>query len=391
MSSTGVMMGRASVAKGMRGAAEGLQRTTSSAGEVVVCLNMSFWKRRRIGELLRSSGRTPLFRRNARAAVMAARAHGGELAVWTSRAPPELAALAASHQVPLVCVEDGFVRSVGLGADFFPPLSIVLDRRGIYFDPSRPSDLEAILAETDFTPELVERAGRLARTIVERRLSKYNTGLGLDGPMATAGRRAIFVPGQVEDDLSVVRGGAGVTGNLDLLGRVRAANPDAYLVYKPHPDVEAGHRAGAVADAEVLRFADRIVRGATVASIIAGVDEVHTLTSLCGFEALLRGRRVVVYGQPFYAGWGLTEDLAPIARRVRRLSLEQLVAGALILYPRYFDPVTRRLCEVETALDRLSDPSLWRPNLLVRLRRLEGALRGRWQARRIRAAAGTLS
>ena len=381
-------MRRASVAKGMHDAAPGQPRSAAPpAADVVVCLNMSFWKRRRIGELMRSSGRTPLFRRSARAAVQAARAHGGELAVWTSRTPPDLYALAAAAKVPVICVEDGFVRSVGLGADFFPPLSIVMDRRGIYFDPSRPSDLEAILVETEFTPELVERAGCLARTIVERRLSKYNTGHGLEGPLAPAGRRSVFVPGQVEDDLSVVRGAAGVTGNLDLLQRVRTANPDAFIVYKPHPDVEAGHRKGAVADADALRFADRIVRDAAVAAIIAEVDEVHTLTSLCGFEALLRGRRVVVYGQPFYAGWGLTTDLAPIARRRRRLSLEELIAGALILYPRYFDPLTRRLCEVEVAIERLSDPTLWRPTLLVRLRRLEGALRRRMSARRIRVAA----
>ena len=36
------------------------------------------------------------------------------------------------------------------------------------------------------------------------------------------------------------------------------------------------------------------------------VDEVHTLTSLTGFEALLRGIEVHAYGGPFYAGWGLT-------------------------------------------------------------------------------------
>src|SRR5579871_5194535 len=168
-------------------------------------------------------------------------------------------------------------------------------------------------------------------------------------------------------------------GNADLLARVRAANPDAFIIYKPHPDVEAGHRAGMVPDRLARRFADAVVRDQSTASLLAEIDEVHTLTSLTGFEALLRRRRVVVYGRPFYAGWGLTADLA-LAGRGRRLSLEELVAGALIVYPRYLDPVTRLPCPPEVVLERLQDPRLWRPGLLVAARRLQGMVARRWQA-----------
>jgi capsular polysaccharide export protein len=75
---------------------------------------------------------------------------------------------------------------------------------------------------------------------------------------------------------------------------------------------------------------------------------------LSGFEALLRGRRVVTHGRPFYAGWGLTEDRDPPPRRGRRLSLDELVAAALILYPRYRDPVTGLPCPPEVLLERLA-------------------------------------
>ena len=77
------------------------------------------------------------------------------------------------------------------------------------------------------------------------------------------------------------------------------------------------------------------------------------MTSLAGFEALLRGKPVTTYGQPFYAGWGLTEDLCPVPRRTRRRSLDELVAGALILYPRYLDPVTGLRCTPELLVERL--------------------------------------
>ena len=87
------------------------------------------------------------------------------------------------------------------------------------------------------------------------------------------------------------------------------------------------------------------------------VDEVHVMTSLAGFEALLRGRKVVCYGQPFYAGWGLTTDVHPPERRRRLLSLDALVAGALILYPRYFSQSGSADSTPERALD---DLDAWR-------------------------------
>jgi capsular polysaccharide export protein len=87
--------------------------------------------------------------------------------------------------------------------------------------------------------------------------------------------------------------------------------------------------------------------------LLLSVDEVHTLTSLTGFEALLRGKVVVCYGLPFYAGWGVTTDMLPIARRVRTLSMEQLVAGALIMYPSYVSSTTGRFTTPERVMDEL--------------------------------------
>jgi capsular polysaccharide export protein len=162
---------------------------------------------------------------------------------------------------------------------------------------------------------------------------------------------------------------------------VRRANPDAFILYKPHPDVEAGHRRGAIPDQRAREFADAIVRGSSTAALLGGIDELHTLTSLAGFEALLRRRRVVVYGRPFYAGWGLTIDHAGDLAgggRGRRLALEQLVAGALILYPRYLDPVTRLPCPPEIILERLEASALWRPGPLVIGRRWQGMLGRGW-------------
>jgi capsular polysaccharide export protein len=338
--------------------------------EIRVACGMAWWKKQRIAQFLASENREPLiFTDDARKAMQAA--DGGLIAVWPSRMPAGLEELAGDR---LVRIEDGFIRSVGLGADLHLPLSIVVDRHGIYYDPTRPSDLETILERTAFTPDQRARAKALIETIVTRGISKY----AREAPAARPTRRAkrtVLVPGQVEDDMSVMLGGAGVTGNLDLLRRCRAAEPDAHIMFKPHPDVDAGHRRGRVPDSELARYADEIIRGESMPSLLARVDAVHVLTSLTGFEALLRGLDVSVHGHPFFAGWGLTRDLAgPVARRTRRLTLAELVAGALILYPRYLDPVTELPCPPELLIERLVQG--WQPkrSWLIRLRQIEGRI-----------------
>lgn len=350
------------------------RRFDAANRRIKACVGMSHWKRNRIAEFLASSGGAPRFARTASKAVEIARARGGSVAVWGPREPEDLRAAAADANVPIVHIEDGFLRSVGLGADFTPAASIVVDERGIYYDPSRPSDLEHILNHTTFEASLVQRSAGLIDLVVAAGITKYNTGARAPSLAHSGNRRRIFVPGQVEDDRSVLLGGGEVKSNLDLLRNVRRANPDAFIVYKPHPDVDAGHRMGVIPEVAALGFADQVVRRVSSAALIAATDEVHTMTSLTGFEALLRRKHVVTYGRPFYAGWGLTQDLSEQERRRRRLSLEELAAGVLILYPRYIDPVSRLPCTPEHLISRLVDRDLWAVGLLTRLRQMQGVL-----------------
>ena len=353
---------------------------------IAACLGMSFWKRRQVADFLRSSGGAPGFPRTTRAALARARSQPqGAIAVWASRMPAGLAEAAEAQGVPVIRVEDGFVRSVGLGSDFMPGASLVLDSRGMHFDPSVRSDLEQLLVETQFDAALIERARALIAQLVARGITKYNLANSAPKIEWPPGKLRILVPGQVEDDLSVRLGGEGIRGNVDLLARIRAANPSAFILYKPHPDVEAGHRKGKISDESARNFADGVIRDVSTAALLAEIDELHTLTSLAGFEALLRRRRVVVYGRPFYAGWGLTIDLAK-AERGRRLTIEELVAGALILYPRYLDPVTRLPCLPELVIERLADPELWRPGPLILARRVQGLATRWWSEFALRAA-----
>lgn len=268
---------------------------------------------------------------------------GGRVMAWGKTA-----------KVGEVCVEDGFIRSQGLGAELVPPLSLVLDDTGIYFDPTRPSRLESLIAKSLNLPDHARaRARRIIQRVIAERVTKYATGAQF-APLDLPDKRPVLlVPGQVEDDASVVIGSPEVTTNAALLKRVRDANAEAYILYKPHPDVLAGLRPGLVPDA--TEWADQIVTDAPMASLLSQVDAVWTMTSLTGFEALLREVPVTTLGLPFYAGWGLTTDLCLVpARRGQVVSLEMLVHAALIDYPRYFDPVTQQACPIEVALDRLA-------------------------------------
>lgn len=253
---------------------------------------------------------------------------------------------------PVLRVEDGFLRSVGLGADLVRPLSWVVDRRGIYFDPRRPSDLEHLLAQGKVGPDLAAQATQLREAIVAAGLTKYNVGVA-PWQRPPRARKVILVPGQVETDASVVCGSATVRTNIELLRAVRDAEPAAHIVYKPHPDVVARLRAAGAGEAQADRWCNDIVVDAPMSDLLDAVDEVHVMTSLAGFEALLRGKRVVCHGQPFYAGWGLTYDLHPPPRRSRRLTLHELMAGVLIAYPLYFSRDGTRLVTPHEAVEAL--------------------------------------
>jgi capsular polysaccharide export protein len=334
----------------------------------------AFWKQDCVAPLLWSGGAAGFpFLRSAGDIPP-----GSSVAVWRAKTDADVLASLRHAEVPVIEVEDGFLRSRGLGADCIPPLSITVDRLGAHFDPQRPSELERILQDGEFDERMLARAARLRKLIVDANLGKYDRDddrVKLERPAGS--RRHILVPGQVEDDRSVLSGGCGLASNLELLRRVREQAPDAYLIYKPHPDVMAGHRRGAIAPSDWVRFADSIVSDAPISSLIEMVDEVHVNTSLAGFEALLRCKPVTTHGVPFYAGWGLTRDLGPVpARRTTRRSLDELVAAVLLLYPRYLDPLTGLPCPAEVLVNRLaSHETTLHTGFVVLMRRLQGRLK----------------
>jgi capsular polysaccharide export protein len=314
---------------------------------------MRLWKRRHLQQMF---GRHQKVRFFSAAPTVSKRPH----MVWASQ---------ARGIEDATRVEDGFLRSRGLGAELVPPFSLVTDDLGIYYDPTRPSRLEELIAKREtLRPDQEQRVERMVGQLLSKGLSKYNTGgTSLSLP---EGHR-VLVPGQVEDDASILLGTGEVRTNMGLLSAARDAHPDAVLIYKPHPDVEAGLREGKI---YAHKLADVVAENTDPTALLAQVDELWTMTSLTGFEALLRGVKVTTLGAPFYAGWGLTTDLGTVpARRGARPSLMGLIHATLIDYPRYMDPVTGQPCPVEIVVERLSSGYVAHPRPLNRiLSKLQG-------------------
>ena len=317
-----------------------------------VASGMRMWKRKPLQRFF-GSVKPVLFEDNP----AKARAKDRPWMVWAGKAT-------VGHRDALR-VEDGFLRSKGLGAELIPPMSLVCDDLAIYYDPGHPSRLEKwIEARAELRPDQAARAQSLITALTSKGLSKYNLSGAADLSDLPEGKR-ILVPGQVEDDASIQTGTEAVCTNIALLEAARAANPDAVILYKPHPDVEAGLRLGA-ADASSL--ADRVLQRCDPIAVLENVDEVWTMTSLLGFEALLRGKRVITLGAPFYAGWGVSVDRGDVPpRRRAEVGLEGLAHAVLIDYPRYFDPKTGLACPAEVVVDRLASGDLPRPGAGNRL------------------------
>lgn len=362
-----------------------LRRRFLANDRPAVVYRMPRWKRRAVAALLDGPHGAARFTGNLNRALAHAKG-GGAVAAWGARARA-IRGRCEAERVACLTVEDGFIRSAGLGAAFAAPLSLAIDGRGIYYDASRPSGLEEILNGAKMDAVLLAEARELGRRIVEAGITKYNLAAATRLPPLPHDRPRILVVGQVADDEAVRLGTAGgpVPGrnvNAELLAAARRRHPSAFVIFKPHPDVERLGRAGALT-AQEERDADWIARDFSLSVLYSVAGRVETFGSLAGFEALIRGIPVTVHGMPFYAGWGLTEDLVACPRRRRMASLDELVAAALILYPRYFDPESGLPCPPQVALDRIEQ---WKDRKPARLAVLAG--RGVVAWRRLTALAG---
>lgn len=233
-------------------------------------------------------------------------------------------------------VEDGFLRSAELGAAHTTPYSLVVDKTGFYYNCYERSDIESLLLNYDFSSnkELLSQADECLRILKSSRLSKYNPSVSQKYRKSKT-RKRIAVLGQVDKDASIKYGNPGKWTSEDLVKLAYVENPGSEIIYRPHPEVFKGFQKSAFRKGRLEKICDISSPEIDIVDFIENVDHIYTITSLSGFEAVLRGKKVTVVGVPFYAGWGLTDDRVEGIKRNRKLSVTEVFAASYLLYPKY--------------------------------------------------------
>lgn len=257
--------------------------------------------------------------------------------IWGYTENAKLAGYFQKNNVKINRIEDGFIRSAALGTTLSEPLSLAFDNDTLYFDARKPSRLENLLNQFDEAANrpLLKSTEIVLELYKKLKISKYNQNdISYRSilPIKTKQKR-ILVLGQVEDDASIRFGNAAEWNNEKLLSLASTENPDAQIIYKPHPDVLKGYRIGKLKKLgeKYLILTDMVI----LADLFKEIDHVYTLTSLSGLEALLNDCTVTTVGSPFYSGWGACDDRQSLSRRTNKLSRQALFHVAYIAYPKY--------------------------------------------------------
>ncbi|CAM4141260.1 hypothetical protein PSAR109036_11255 [Psychrobacter arenosus] len=224
--------------------------------------------------------------------------------IWGYKAPDFFIDYARKQNLDIFFLEDGFIRSGPEDSKYDPPLSIVMDSQAPYFDTTRSNDLTDLMANFDFEQDGFDEqlAQEMLDYYVSHRVSKYNQQPKVDvrAIYGEKSRERILVLGQVPHDDALKYGGGEDITLLDLTRQAITNNPDAQIIVKPHPMTLQDRPLVESLTALNCLILDQPIH---LVDALETVDHVYTITSLGGFEALLRGKKVTVLGRPFYGGW----------------------------------------------------------------------------------------
>ena len=274
--------------------------------------------------------------------------------IWASAITKKHEDILTKNKISFTLVEDGFIRSRGLGIKLYYPASLCFSQKSIHYNCSKPSALEECLSSKEYSDQDRSLGNDIINSIKKNNISKY----GLDHTAQSwskPNKHNVLVIGQVADDASVKTGSPNIKSNQAAIVEARRLFPISNLAYKPHPDVTAKLREGEVCDAVLTNCVDQILENADLIAAIKEADTVITMSSQAGIDALILDKHVVCLGQPFYAGWGLTDDQFINKRRTRKLTLSELVFTCFHEYPTYINPKTGDTSNVIETINLISD------------------------------------
>lgn len=104
---------------------------------MLYCINFARWKQSHINTFLKAENKV-IFVSSAKKAIKNGFNSSSQLVTWASKNQCEVDKLKERFGITPWQVEDGFIRSTGLGTDLTAPASLVLDKTGVYYDPNKP-------------------------------------------------------------------------------------------------------------------------------------------------------------------------------------------------------------------------------------------------------------
>lgn len=263
--------------------------------------------------------------------------------------------LAKKHHTSFVLLEDGFIRSIGLGINGSPSFSLVEDNIGIYYDATVPSKLENILNTYNFNADerLIHTAREAMVLIKKHHISKYNNAPDIEDTFFKEDdKEKVLIIAQTAGDVSLEYGLGNRFSTQEMIADALEQNTHASVYIKIHPDVLSGKKKSDITLSEIPKACKILDSDVNPISLLKHFKKVYTKTSGMGMEALILGLDVACYGMPYYAGWGVTQDKQHCKRRTRLLQVEELFAGAYILYTRYYNPYTHKPSDI---IDTMSE------------------------------------
>lgn len=261
----------------------------------------------------------------------------------------------------LYMCEDGLLKSAdtwcaqNVPERFKCGCSVVIDDSAYYFDATKPSAVERMLNDQSFVVTEAERdlARKRIGRIVSEKLTKYNHQV-MEVPIVGRPRRPkVLVVDQSFGDYAIRKGMADEHTFEKMLSDAIHDNPDADILVKTHPDAMTGVRRGYYDSVQESVGVFRVTMPVNPYSLMEIVDKVYVCSTQFGFEALMAGKEVHVYGMPFYAGWGATIDSQKCERRTNTRTVEEIFHIFYLCYTHWYNPDTMTACTIDDCMDWL--------------------------------------
>ncbi|XHC10763.1 hypothetical protein ABWH98_25080 [Labrenzia sp. ac12] len=280
--------------------------------------------------------------------------------------------IARLQGIPYIAFEDGFLRSISPGTSE-KPLSMVMDRTGIYYDARQPSDLEAMVRKRASSPQPLAQIRLSMENLRKSRLSKYNNSKILDASAlqlkASRPEDRVLVVDQTAGDASIAGAMASEDTFAEMLDAAATENPGAEIIVRVHPEARLGRKSGhfgyerlqeiAKARPEVGKALKTDLLRLTAEpinpwSLLEACSTLYCVSSQLGFEGVMAGCAVHCFGASFYNGWGLTSDRSKKKINGReKVSIEVLFAAVYLDYVKYIDHEERKISTYEDTVRRL--------------------------------------